>query len=118
MERRQFIRNAAVASTLAWTAPSIVSVDVAAAKTRAGSAPPTTTTPTPTFETPIAGTPMNETTTAQPAPESRPESRTTGGSLPFTGDSEARDAAIGAAVVVLGVGVVAATTEGEAEAWT
>lgn len=93
-----FVAKTAVAGTIVWTVPTIVSIDTAGASMNRHSAAPK----------PISRNPGRVESSQLPTP---PAAIAETGQLPFTSGPEARDAAIGAAVAVAGVALVVATHE-------
>lgn len=88
LDRRRFVRNAAIAGTVAWVTPTIVALTPASAA-ELNSSPPAP------RRAPVS-----------PTPDVSPAAATAG-VLAYTGDNEFRNAAIGAASVVAGAGLVA-----------
>jgi hypothetical protein len=99
MSRRQVL-VAGAALPLVWTAPQIVTMTSAYADRHSAppSTPPVTRTDAPVFSVPRAA-------------ESSPRVSAATGSLPYTGDSQFAEVAVGAGAVLAGAAVLAAIHE-------
>lgn len=95
MNRRQFVGAVVAVGAVAWSVPSIVTVDPAGAATR-HSAPPA----------PRSRVTEGAAEMGPPLPAGLP------GSLPFTGDNQRDELAVGAALLAAGAGLLALNREG------
>lgn len=101
MDRRQFLTAAGVGA-IAWTVPTILTVEPVSAATRHSAPPPH---PQPERAPEPAPEPVER-------PEAqRPSLTTPTGQLPFTGDNETRDLIVGTAVTAAGAALIAMTHE-------
>lgn len=96
MNRRQFLTRGAATGLVVWAAPTILTVDRADAATR-HSAPPVP---------PAERLDVGEAEMGPPLAAGLP------GSLPFTGDNQRDELAVGAALLAAGAAVVALNREG------
>jgi hypothetical protein len=97
VNRRQFIRRAAVVGTLVWTVPTIVTIQPASASSAA---------PHRRVLSPVSSPPETPPTTFVRAVAVKPKTETNDGTLPFTGDGERRDLALGLGALTAGIAAV------------
>jgi hypothetical protein len=100
--RRQFLCRAAVAGTVVWTVPTIVSIETAFAADRHSAPPKPPVEPVGAVSAPPAApAPLAVTKRAGPT------------QLPFTGDNEVVEFGVGLAAVVGGAALIALGAEAE-----